>query len=132
MNFIKLVYILTLTLSFQVFGSSVAPFYLVTKLVTVEGEVIANNQVKKLVVEKAGFSDVEVTSVELVDGRVLVQNEIQTIEFTVAPSLNRPNIRRTIQDGKFDELLRQNVRLGPPNFDFSTELRDSGISSGGG
>lgn len=136
MNFIKLCLVSILALTIHT-ANALADEIIVLKLITVEGEHLTNKHVKSVKFEDAGLAGQEVTAVELKDGRTLVQNEIQKIEFVRASDLNnlgRPdfNLNRNPFEGSNGEIRRPTIRLGPPNFDVRLDITRGGVGTGGG
>lgn len=136
MNFIKLCLVSILVLTMHA-ASALAEEIIVLKLITVEGEHLTNKHIKSVKLEDAGLAGSEVTSVELKDGRTLVQNEIQKIEFVRASDLNnlgRPslNLNTNPFEGSNGEIRRPTIRLGPPNFDVRLDGHRGGLGTGGG
>jgi hypothetical protein len=135
MNFIKLCLVSILVLTMHV-ASAQAEDIIVLQLITVEGERLTNKHIKSVKFEDAGLAGKEVTSVDLKDGRTLVQNEIQKIDFVRASDITNLspdlNLNRSPFEGSNGEIRRPTIRLGPPNFDVRLDIIRGGVGTGGG
>jgi hypothetical protein len=136
MKFIKnMIFLFCLTQSL-VFAQDEVKFFKLVKLETVDGEIITESKIKDYSTTQLDNGKVQIEDVLLVDNRLIVQNEIQSVELRpivqhFRPVQIDPNEFQSPRD-ILEEIRNSNsgtIRLEHPGSDFSYL---NGNGTGGG